>query len=159
MNKIDNIIWLKCTEYWGKWCAVVKDKKGKHLIYNGGSGQLKLRLRNEKDSVMWRILRVGIWRSIPVNEAGMCRGPGAGQNLLYLRNWKKRVRMEQRGQEIKLERFWGSRLGKSWIHREEFGLYMNSSGKHLRGFKLESDVTWCTFFKRSPLVVQWRIGC
>lgn len=53
-------------------------------------GQLSLTLwvRNEKDPVMWRILRVGIW-SIAVNEGGMGKCPGVGQNLLYLGNWKK----------------------------------------------------------------------
>lgn len=75
--------------FWGKKCTVVKNKKGNHLIYNGGSGQLKLRLRNEKDSIMWRILEVGTERSIPGDERSMCKGPGAWENLLYLENWKK----------------------------------------------------------------------
>ena len=67
----------------------MKDKKGKHLIYMVGQLNLTLWQRNEKDSVMWRISRVGIWRSIAVNEGGMGKGPGVGQNLLYLGNWKK----------------------------------------------------------------------
>ena len=69
----------------------MKDKKGKHLIYMVGQLNLTLWQRNEKDSVMWRILRVGIWRSIAVNEGGMGKGPGGRTEFVVFGELKENV--------------------------------------------------------------------
>lgn len=53
---------------------------------------------------------------------------------------RKFARVEQRGQEIRLERFRGARSGKPWSQGEECRFYVKSSETPLNGFKMESDM-------------------
>lgn len=157
MNKTDNIIWLKCTEY-SEGNGVVKDKEGE--VLNIMVGQVNLNWD-------WEMRRIQSCEDYPERGFGVFLVMRAvcaktlGQDRIYY-IWgteRKCVQIEPRSQEIQLERFWGSRSGKPWIYRKEFGVYMKSNGKLLRGFKLESDMTWYSFFKRSLLVVGWRMDC
>lgn len=123
MNKTDNIIWLKCTEY-SEGNGVVKDKEE---VLNIMVGQVNLNWD-------WEMRRIQSCEDYPERGFGVFLVMRAvcaktlGQDRIYY-IWgteRKCVQIEPRSQEIQLERFWGSRSGKPWIYRKEFGVYIRA---------------------------------